>query len=160
MTHTQSRGWKIENGKWHKTAAALAILDLLFSILFCASGAPYGALVSSNYFAVAAFDGTNYSVPTREVSWPATSRVLLTFSNSTQPRVTYVLLSGRASGHYTRTNNIGTNTMVLWPLAVPPPPPPQWTVQTSTNLQDWTDLLVITGSTTAPMQFYRLAQRP
>jgi hypothetical protein len=112
----------------------------------------------TNYFVVEAFDGTNHSAPTDEVAW-TNGRVLLTFTNSPQPGLTYVLLSGIASRHYTRTNAIGTNNAVAWPLPGPPAAPPVLTLQTSTNLRQWSDVLVLTGSLAEPARFYRLGLR-
>jgi hypothetical protein len=113
----------------------------------------------TNYFAVAACDGTNFSAPSDEVAW-TNGRVWLTFRPSPQPGVTYVLLSGIASGHYLRTNAIGTNLAVAWPLPGPPAVPPVLALQTSTDLRQWSDVLVLTGSLAEPARFYRLKLKP
>jgi hypothetical protein len=51
----------------------------------------------TNYFVVEACAGGRFSAPTDEVAW-TNGRVRLTFAPSPQPGVTYVLLSGIASG--------------------------------------------------------------
>ena len=119
---------------------------------------PPPAVRFTNYFVVEVFDGARFSAPTDEVAW-TNGRVWLTFAPSPQPGVTYVLLSGRASGRYTRTNCLGTNLAVAWPPPGPPAVPPVLVLQTSTNLRQWSDVLVLTGSLAEPARFYRLGIR-
>lgn len=70
-----------------------------------------------HYAAVAATDGTNVSGWSNEVAMPDMG-AFLTFSNSTQPGVQYLIGSGTVSHIYTQTNSIGTATATAWPVPV------------------------------------------
>jgi hypothetical protein len=138
----------------------------LFAAILCTAAAAAGqlppvppSLPFTNYFAVESVsDGTNHSLPSNEVWWTNGS-VLLTWSNSPTPNVTYRLLSGRQSGVYTRTNDAGTNTTLLWPPPPPPIPPPVFVFEASTDLLHWSDLHVYTGSVAEPQRFFKIVHR-
>lgn len=75
----------------------------------------------TKYLAVAAVEGTNYSAWSNEISVPI-GQYSLAFNPSATLGVTYILGSGHISGHYTTTNQLGTNTTTLWPIQRPQPP--------------------------------------
>lgn len=105
------------------------------------------------YVTVQATDGTNLSDYSNEITLPTYAPATLTFSNSQTPGVSYVLLHGTASKVYTRTNILGTNTQVSWPIYTPKVP----TVFTLT----WTDALIHAENYgewhTSQMHFFRNA---
>jgi hypothetical protein len=92
------------------------LLILLFA-LSASAQLPPTPIYPTRYYVVVATDGTNVSAPSNEVAtnvWP----VELTWCPSTTEDVSYQILSGLASGVYTRTN-VCTGLTIDLPVYIP-----------------------------------------